>query len=178
MPDKQLERTLNGLQVHCTHRREGCEWKGELRELESHLNQEERDQPQSCEYVTIECKECRKRYPRRHMGKHTEEGCPETLVPCKYRSIGCQEVIRRKNITAHVEAGKSHHLSLLLNHTHNLTKQCMALEKTVKELQTQIVPGNDKKKPETLWRKPLNTIIPVCIVLAILHAILIQYLRT
>lgn len=37
--DKRLKRSLNQLHVLCTHSRYGCEWRGELGELENHLNE-------------------------------------------------------------------------------------------------------------------------------------------
>ena len=37
-PNKGLKRSLNQLHVLCTHREDGCEWTGELGELQYHLN--------------------------------------------------------------------------------------------------------------------------------------------
>ena len=39
MPDKQLERTLSGFEVYCSHRQKGCKWKGKLGYLLEHLNE-------------------------------------------------------------------------------------------------------------------------------------------
>ena len=36
-PNKGLKRSLNQLQVFCTHRKDGCTWTGELGELDHHL---------------------------------------------------------------------------------------------------------------------------------------------
>jgi len=36
-PNKGLNRSLKQLQVHCTHREDGCQWRGELGELVHHL---------------------------------------------------------------------------------------------------------------------------------------------
>ena len=36
--DKRLQRSLSQLHVFCKHRKDGCMWKGELRELQPHLN--------------------------------------------------------------------------------------------------------------------------------------------
>ena len=38
LPDIRLQQSLEKLQVHCTHQKDGCGWTGELRELDSHLN--------------------------------------------------------------------------------------------------------------------------------------------
>ena len=36
---KGLKRALNQLQVSCTHVKDGCEWKGELGDLDQHLSE-------------------------------------------------------------------------------------------------------------------------------------------
>jgi len=36
-PNKGLKRSLKQLQVYCTHGKDDCEWRGELGELEQHL---------------------------------------------------------------------------------------------------------------------------------------------
>ena len=36
--DKRLQRSLSQLHVFCKHRKDGCMWKGELGELQPHLN--------------------------------------------------------------------------------------------------------------------------------------------
>ena len=38
-PNKGLKRALNQLQVLCTHAKDGCEWSGELGDLEQHLSE-------------------------------------------------------------------------------------------------------------------------------------------
>ena len=38
-PNKGLNRSLKQLQVYCTHRKDGCQWRGELGELDQHLNE-------------------------------------------------------------------------------------------------------------------------------------------
>ena len=37
-PNKGLKRSLKQLQVYCTHRNGGCQWRGEFGELDQHLN--------------------------------------------------------------------------------------------------------------------------------------------
>ena len=37
-PNKGLKRSLTQLDVFCTHSKDGCKWKGELGQLEHHLN--------------------------------------------------------------------------------------------------------------------------------------------
>ena len=37
-PNKGLNRSLKQLQVYCMHRKDGCQWRGELGELDQHMN--------------------------------------------------------------------------------------------------------------------------------------------
>ena len=52
-----LHQSLFDFRVYCTHKSKGCEWTGELRELDNHLNS---DPPaykslQGCPYTLIKC---------------------------------------------------------------------------------------------------------------------------
>ena len=55
--NKGLQQSLYDFQVYCTHKSKGCEWMGELRELNNHLNS---DPPaskslQGCPFTLIKC---------------------------------------------------------------------------------------------------------------------------
>ena len=47
IPDKRLQRTLNGMKVYCSHKELGCEWVGDLGKLAQHLN-DEQEFPAAC----------------------------------------------------------------------------------------------------------------------------------
>ena len=36
--DKSLQRKINELKIYCKHRKEGCQWIGEINELNKHLD--------------------------------------------------------------------------------------------------------------------------------------------
>ena len=40
-PNETLKHSLRQLQVYCTHRRDGCQWKGGLGDLAQHLSPDE-----------------------------------------------------------------------------------------------------------------------------------------
>ncbi len=48
--DKPVQREINQLKVRCSHHEEGCEWVGELGDLQTHL-----DSQTGCGYVEVEC---------------------------------------------------------------------------------------------------------------------------
>ena len=61
-----LQRSLYDFQVYCTHKSKGCEWTGELRELDNHLNSD----PPADESL---------------------QGCSFTLIKCPLNCAGCVE---------------------------------------------------------------------------------------
>ncbi len=50
LQNKALKRQVNQLKVYCTLRKGGCEWEGELSDLQTHL-----DSDKGCGYVELEC---------------------------------------------------------------------------------------------------------------------------
>ena len=54
MVDKSTQRNINGLHVYCINNKEGCKWKGELKDLSFHLQQGRREG--ECQYVRVHCK--------------------------------------------------------------------------------------------------------------------------
>ena len=89
MPDKRLQRTLNELQVYCSHREAGCEWMGELGSLPHHLNlkPQESDRLTGCQLVAIQCAFCLNDIQRKDIEEHEEDICPERPYSCEY----CEE---------------------------------------------------------------------------------------
>ena len=56
-PDKRLRKSLYAFQVRCTHQKSGCEWIGELGELDRHLNlnPELGKKLVGCAFATVVC---------------------------------------------------------------------------------------------------------------------------
>ena len=71
MLDKLYQRKVLDLRVFCSKKEKSCEWKGELRDLETHLRED-------CNYVEEECRyECGRRYQRRLLRDHEMDECPK-----------------------------------------------------------------------------------------------------
>ena len=85
-PDKRLRRSLYAFQVRCVHQKNGCEWTGELGELERHLNlnPELGKQLVGCAFVTVACTHCCEYFQRRHVHAHESESCPQRPFSCDY----------------------------------------------------------------------------------------------
>ena len=74
--NKGLQRSLYGFQVYCSHKREGCEWKGELGQLDNHLKE--------CEYSEIECNYCSELIKHPNITVHQTDLCPKRPFSCEY----------------------------------------------------------------------------------------------
>ena len=80
---------LKELEVYCTHRQFGCEWKGILEMLDKHLNVDPKlidKQLEGCNFTEIMCFNdgCGKYFQRPDIVKHQCEDCPLRLYTCEY----------------------------------------------------------------------------------------------
>ena len=76
-PNLGLQQSLYDFEVYCSQKSKGCEWRGELRELEKHLNSE----PAAVKSL---------------------EGCPLTVIKCPLSHTGCEVKLPRKDMNAHI----------------------------------------------------------------------------
>ena len=85
-PDKRLRRSLYAFAVRCVHQKSGCEWIGELGELDGHLNMnpELGGQLVGCEFAAVACTHCCEYLQRRHVHAHESESCPQRPFSCDY----------------------------------------------------------------------------------------------
>ena len=84
--DKSVKRKVLSLKVRCPHRAEGCEWQGELRSLEQHLNTNSSEEG-GCKYVGVDCPyACGERVQRRSLEEHKSQHCPLRPFTCQYCS--------------------------------------------------------------------------------------------
>ena len=75
--NKSLKRSLYSFKVRCSHQKDGCQWTGELGELDKHLNTNPPLQELfvGCEFVDVECCHCSEHFERRYIIKHQIETC-------------------------------------------------------------------------------------------------------
>ena len=89
MADKKCLRIINGLEVYCSNKKKGCQWKGELKNMSTHLNKEKREG--ECQYEEVKCgyEKCQERKQRRYLKYHEDKECPQHPFQCQYcRSKG------------------------------------------------------------------------------------------
>ena len=84
--DKKMERKIKSLHVLCVHSEDGCQWKGELRNLKDHLQFSLDD---GCGYVEIACSNnCGTLLRQKDKQEHMEKVCPLRTYQCEYCGIG------------------------------------------------------------------------------------------
>ena len=87
MRDNDLERSLKELEVWCTSKKDGCEWRGKLGEYEQHLNlnPSPENQLSGCQFVEVECKHgCGEWFQRHHIAAHQKGVCQKRPYSCEY----------------------------------------------------------------------------------------------
>ena len=87
MRDYGLERYLKEQEVWCSKKKDGCDWKGKLKEYEQHLNQNPSPENQltGCQFVEVECEHgCGERFQRRHIAAHQKGVCQKRPYSCEY----------------------------------------------------------------------------------------------
>uniref|UniRef100_A0A1X7ULD4 RING-type domain-containing protein n=1 Tax=Amphimedon queenslandica TaxID=400682 RepID=A0A1X7ULD4_AMPQE len=84
MADKKCSRIINGLEVYCSNKEKGCYWKGELKNMSTHLNKEKREG--ECQYEEVKCRyrKCQVRKQRRYLRCHENTECLQRPFQCQY----------------------------------------------------------------------------------------------
>ena len=86
-PNKGLQQPLYGFQVHCCNKEDGCEWKGELGQLDNHLNLNnlsEDNELKGCDFANIKCSYCSEIVTRNSLQHHKNELCDKRPFSCEY----------------------------------------------------------------------------------------------
>ena len=80
MINKQADREIKNLHICCTNKEKGCEWQGELNDINNHLGNSD-----GCQFEEVKCSnECDKMIERRYLTSHVEIECPWRKVNCQY----------------------------------------------------------------------------------------------
>ena len=89
MLHKKLVREVNALVVRCPQKELGCDWEGELGQVERHLNPGAGPSSASgCSYVMVECRfQCGAHLQRRMVGEHEMESCPNRPIEMQVASL-------------------------------------------------------------------------------------------
>ena len=84
VPDKKTGRQVLNLKVFCPHKCHGCEWVGELRSMENHINKNSNDDT-GCPFTELQCSNgCGVVMQRRLVEGHLKLECELREMKCKY----------------------------------------------------------------------------------------------
>ena len=84
MVNKGHLRIINGLQVYCANKENGCKCKGKFKDLSTHLNKGKREG--ECQYEEVKCRyeKCEERKQRQDLNHHEAKECPQRPFKCQY----------------------------------------------------------------------------------------------
>ena len=77
VPDPRTKRYISGLNLYCSHYNVGCDWKGSLNDIHSHLRDD-------CQFTLVACKHdsCGEKFQRCNLKDHEMNKCPMRPVFC------------------------------------------------------------------------------------------------
>ena len=84
--DKRLKRSLYTFRILCTNKQQGCQWEGELGQLDNHLNYNptEDKQLEGCQFTEIKCYNCTDFIKRSNIIDHQTKECLKRRFSCEY----------------------------------------------------------------------------------------------
>lgn len=79
-------RVLNNFKVHCSNKKLGCQWVGELEALANHVksNPSRDKQLEGCPFTEVQCLHCSKSVQRSNIEVHQNDQCVKRPVSCEY----------------------------------------------------------------------------------------------
>ena len=160
-PDKFHRRKVHQLTVRCQHKKNGCDWVGELGNLEDHvtrcpkrpwqcmycvfsgLREVEEDHLSGCGQFPVPCPNgCEAGSVERcSLERHLLE-CPLQLVGCEYAAMGCAVRLPRREMSEHIrQSGQEHLLKMCaanLTVSRELSRKVEEKEQQIAELREEM----------------------------------------
>ena len=164
-----MRKELNKHLAHCPNRDFECTHCGE----KGTFTTIKQVHDEVCQKKILPCVnfECKKTMQRQHVYEHVKSECEYSVTACRYKSIGCDVHLQRKDIAAH-EQDDSHHLhmaidaitqvkeecDMLKNQNSSLKEECAVLKSelflTNKSITFQITDYQTKKETNSLSYSP------------------------
>ena len=118
--DKRSDREIQSLKIYCDNKEAGCDWSGQVRDIEKHL--------EHCDYQEIECEDCKGTILKLNVVTHLSDECsmrdykctlcnkqdtyqsitvdhpkvcPNVVLECTNR--GCFKQLKRRSMPSHLE---------------------------------------------------------------------------
>lgn len=115
--DKRLRQSLYDYEVYCIRKENGCDWSGELGQLEKHLNL----------------------YPQPDAEL---EGCLFTSIVCRFELVGCDVKLARGDMPKHLREHSEIHLELIQKSESSLNAAFIGSERQTSKLAQQVLGVN------------------------------------
>ena len=134
MLDKKTRGKVLGLRVRCS--KDGCDWEGELGDLERHLSNK-------CLYVKEVCPHgCGQSYPRHLLQTHQTDECPQRPLHLQLETVQRRFTqkyeLLQQQLLEHLEQQEKKHEEDKKELQETLIQQKMKQKEDKKELQTQL----------------------------------------
>ncbi|XP_065681199.1 TNF receptor-associated factor 6-A-like isoform X2 [Hydra vulgaris] len=137
-PDKFTERAILQLKVKCDNFLKSCQWTGELKKVNVHV--------ENCENLPLYCvKECGMKVLRKEMSFHITSICANTLIPCQYLNIGCNFKGTRKEQDTHAISSTQSHLLMAISKVVTLENKITSTMNTFEQKITSKVDALENK---------------------------------
>ena len=138
--DKRTRGKILGLRVRCTCSKDGCDWEGELGDLERHLSNK-------CLYVEEVCPhKCGQSYPRHLLSTHQLDECPQRPLEVKLEALQRQLTQKYELLQQQLLEQEKKHEKDKKELQQQLAQQEKKHEEDKKELQQQL--AQQEKKHE------------------------------
>ena len=134
MLHKGVMREVNSLKVYCPQRFLGCNWKGEIGQVQRHENIGSRDS--GCGYIMIKCiHQCGGKFQRRVIAEHESMKCPKR--PKTKQNDMLESLLAQLQPSLAMNAEISKKLDILTAANQSLEARCTAIEAKNKDLQAK-----------------------------------------
>ena len=155
---KKLVHEVNGLVVCCPQKAQGCEWEGELGQLQLHLTNPGagQDLRKGCLYVMVACPlKCGVEIPRCLLAEHESEACPKRPIDKQIASLAqkVEAVVTNNQLLRQAlsELQKSHHkLQYRLQQVEQMYEKDL---REMKQVINEVKEENEKLKKECLHQE-------------------------
>ena len=129
---RDLKRHLDN---ECPNREYECEYCGE-KGTHVHITQVH---DKTCAQKILPCPSpgCAEAITRQNLKKHVSDDCPYTVVPCKYKRLGCDAEMARKDMANH-EMDSIFHIEVATDTTDRLKLGLARLEQKVDRLEQNV----------------------------------------
>ena len=156
-PNKGLQQSLYDFEVYCSHKSKGCEWRGELRELDKHLNS---DPPadkslEGCSFVVIKCPlNCEREVYRKDVKAHVGDNLLSHVTAHTTQIKWFEECIKKEHdVNAQLKKEKQHIEQRLKELEETLAKLYMTQQTTSKREFT-MTGFEMHKREDDVWFSP------------------------